>query len=445
MTGIDQVIWNFTKDQDLFCIWGIASLEEPLKEDLTKQALKILIKTIPILSSRPVTNWLCGKWQLIEKNNVDDLITRITTQTDEEASQHLNKIFLNPIDAKDVSMIRIFSIDGPMKHYFVIQVHHLVVDGEGLKRICVRFAQIYQELYRNKGWTPAGINDPCRSWWQIARNFTISHSWLILKSYIINMYTMIMSIIHNRKNYKISGDTATHEKADIDAPPYFESITIDQESMRKLKSFSKNKHVTVNDILMTSLSFAIMEWNKKCGDTRNWLKFGYTANLRRWWGEPNGTFGNFSVILIHEETTKNLQDTNTALVTIKSKVDKIKKRIGLDGFFIMMQLKFIPYIIIRKISSGLREKLFEFVRQSHAMTNIGIVFEEAGDFGHTKATGYSLLAPTLAGGCIIYTVTTYKNLTTIYLGSSEDYLTKKSANHFLRLWKQMILKIIGIG
>lgn len=77
------------------------------------------------------------------------------------------------------------------------------------------------------------------------------------------------------------------------------------------------------------------------------------------------------------------------------------------------------------------------------MTNIGIVFEEAGDFGHTKAIDYSLLAPTFPGGTIIYTITTYKNITTIYLGCSEDYLTKKSAKSFLMLWKYMILKVIS--
>ena len=50
---------------------------------------------------------------------------------------------------------------------------------------------------------------------------------------------------------------------------------------------------------MASLSLAIMKWNKDRGDDREWLKFGYTVNLRRWWGEPNGTFGNFSSVLIH--------------------------------------------------------------------------------------------------------------------------------------------------
>ena len=63
MTGMDQFLWNLTNDQDLFCIWAIARLEEPLKDDLIKKSLDYLIKTIPILNSKPIVNWLFGNWQ----------------------------------------------------------------------------------------------------------------------------------------------------------------------------------------------------------------------------------------------------------------------------------------------------------------------------------------------------------------------------------------------
>jgi len=441
MTAIDQFGWNVL-NEDWYCIWGIATLEEPLKDDLIKKALEYLIQTVPILNSKPVTNWLYGYWQFIEKENAEDLISRIRTETDEEAKEELKKVYLNPIKAKKLSMIRISSIDGPLKHYFVIQIHHLAMDGEGLKRICVRFAEIYQKLYINKEWKPTRILDPCRSWWQIARNFNIRHLWLIPKAYIINVYVMITSIGQNRINYTLIGDSKVDEKTEIQSPSYFESIIIEQEAMLKLKAFTKTRHVTINDILMASLSLATMKWNKDRGDDREWLKFGYTVNLRRWWGEPSGTFGNFSSVLVYEEINANLQDSSIALATIKSKLDKLKKWIGLDYFVIAMQVKLFPYFLVSRFFLWLKKKLFELIKDSHGMTNIGIVFEEAGDFGHTKAIGYSFLAPAFPGGFILYTITTYRNVTTIYLGCSEDYLKKESAKSFLLLWKQMMLKVI---
>lgn len=442
MTGMDQIVWNLTNDNDLFSIWGIASLEEPLKDDLIEKTLKHLIKIIPILNCKPVTNWLVGYWQFLEKENVDDLIERINTKTDSETEEQLKKIFLNPINAKECSMIRVISIDGPSKHYFVIQVHHLVVDGEGVKRICVKFAEIYQELYRDSHWTPPKRIDPCRSWWQIARNFKVRHYGLIVKAYVINIYRLIALFVQKKARYKIAGDTNAEIAQDIQ-PPYFEGIRIEKESMLLLKAFTKRQRVTVNDILMSSFSLATMKWNKDHGDDREWLGFVYTANLRRWWGEPGGTFANMSAILLYNENYENLHVPSIALARTKSKVDKVKEIIGLDIFLTLLQLKFIPYALLRKLSLGIKEKLYSFISHIHGMTNIGIVFEEAGEFGHTKAIDYSLLAPTFPGGCIIYTITTFKNVTTIYLGSSEDYMTRESANKFLILWKQMILKIIS--
>lgn len=440
MTAMDQFGWNVF-NEDWYCIWGIASLEEPLKDDLIKKALGYLIQIVPILNSKPVTNWLSGYWQFIEKENAEDLISRIKTETNEEAEEELKKVYLNPIKAKELSKIRIISIDAPSKHYFVIQIHHLAMDGEGLKRICVRFAEIYKELYRDKEWKPSEILDPCRSWWQIARNFNVRHLWLIPKASIINVYVMITSVLQNRMNYTLIGDSKVDEKAEIESPSYFESIIVEQEAMLKLKAFTKTRHATVNDIFMTSLSLATKKWNEDRGDDREWLRFGYTANMRRWWGEPNGTFGNFSVVLTYDEITANLQNPSMALAATKSKLDKLKKWIGLDWFIIAMIMKLVPYFIASRFFLWIKKKLFELLKNAHAMTNIGIVFVEAGDFGHTKAIGYSFLAPTFPGGCILYTVTTYKNVTTIYLGCSEDYLKKESAKSFLLLWKQTILRV----
>ena len=447
MTGMDQVIWNLTNDQDLFCIWGIASLEEPLRDDVIKKALQYLIQMIPILNSRPATNWFSGEWQFIAKENVDDLIVRFKTDTDETAEAQLKKVFVSPINASENSMIRLISIDGPSKHYFVIQVHHLVVDGEGLKRICVRFAENYQELAKDINWKPPGMLDPNRSWRQIAKYFGLKHFGLILKAYINIIHAMTASKIKNRVGYKIAGDaddSKSDDKSHAPSPLYFESIILEKELMLNLKAFTKQKDVTVNDVFMSSLSLATMTWNKERGDEREWLQFGYTANLRRWWGEPSGTFGNFSVILIHEEDIKNLQDPSMALANTKSKVDRVKKTIGLDGFVIMMQLKLLPYFIVRRFFLRLKNTSIDFVNKCHAMTNIGIMFKEAGEFGHTRANGYSILAPTLPGGCIVYTITTYHNVTTIYLGCSENYLKKNTAQNFLLLWRQMLQKVISI-
>lgn len=267
----------------------------------------------------------------------------------------------------------------------------------------------------------------------------------VLWACCVNLYLFIRAYLRNRVTYQILGDGEMEEESAENSPPYFESITIEKDVMVNLKAFSKAHHYTVNDILMASLSMATRAWNQGRGDRREWLKYGFTANLRRWWGEPEGTFANYSAILMHEETVENLEDMKTALAATKSKMDRVKRYIGLDMFFALLQMRFTPYAVVKTVALRMKPKLFQLLRQMHAMTNIGIVFEEAGDFGHARATGYSLLAPTFPGGCVVYTITTYKNVTTIYLGCSEDYLTRESAGQFLALWKKTLAEIGSPG
>ncbi|CAK8713825.1 Condensation domain-containing protein [Candidatus Electrothrix laxa] len=449
MSGTDQIVWNLVDDQDLFCIWAIATLTEPLQDILLEQSLKHLLQTIPILNARPVTTWFSGKWQLLAKEDVDELINRVQTASDTEADEQLQQVFTHPINAKDAAMIRLHSIDGSEKHYFVIQVHHLVVDGEGLKRICAQFAEIYRAVYRDSSWQPVHILDPCRSLGQILRQATPARLLTALPAYLTSLIRLVAKAApalgqRKKAGYRLINTAGSdNDPALASLSPFFVRTVLDQEIILKAKSFRQRRNVTLHDLLMTSFSLANMEWNTERGDKRNWLRFAYTANLRRWWGEPSGTFANFSVILTHEEVFHNLQSPSLALAATKAQLDQVKKHIGLDSFFVTVLLPALPYALIRQSSLYLKKKILAFARQNQAMTNIGIIPEQVGDFGHTQAAGYSLLAPTVAGGCLLFTISTYNNVMTLHLGCTEDALNKEDAQAFLRLWKEKFLQVIA--
>ena len=449
MSGTDQVVWNLVGDQDLFCIWAIASLAEPLQDVLLEKSLKYLLQTVPILNARPVTTWFSGKWQLLAKENVGELIRRVEATSDAETEEQLQQVFTHPINAKDAVMIRLHSIDGPEKHYFVIQVHHLVVDGEGLKRICAQFAAIYRAVYQDPSWQPIHVLDPCRSLGQILRQVTPSRLLTTLPAYLTSLIRLLAKVApalgqRKKAGYRLINTAGIdNDPALASLSPFFASIILEQEVMLKAKTFRQRRNVTVHDLLMTSFSLAIMEWNTERGGKRNWLRFFYTANLRRWWGEPSGTFGNFSVVLTHEEVFHNLQSPSLALAATKAQLDQAKKAIGLDSFFVTILLPALPYFLLRRLSLYLKEKILVFARHNQAMTNIGIIPEQAGDFGHTKAEGYSLLAPTIAGGCLLFTISTYKDVMTLHLGCTEDALSKEEGQAFLRLWKEKFLRVIA--
>ena len=446
MSTADQMFWNLVHDMDLFAIWGIASLTEPLEDALIEQSLQCLLRTVPILNARPVTTRFSGKWQFLAQENVADLITRVRTADAAETEEQLQEIFNTPVHAEDGAMIRLHSVDGPNQHYFVIQVHHIIMDGEGVKRVCGRFAEIYRALYRNPNLKPQEIldgTDPCRSIRQILRQASPARLSAAIPAYFHNLLKNAPALLRHKKRTGYRVLNTVERESDPPLRPYFSDIRFEEKLMLEAKSFSKRRTTTVHALLMASFSLAIMEWNRERGDERDWLRFLHTANLRRWWGEPDGTFCNFSVVLRYEESAEKLRSPSLALAAVRAQLDLEKKHIGLDAFFLSALLAVLPYFLVRRLTLFLKEKILRFAHHNQAMTNIGIIPEQVGDFGHTKAEGYSLLAPTVPGGCLLFTVSTYKNVMTISLGCTEDGLVKEDARNFLRLWKAKFRRVIA--
>ncbi len=356
MSGTDQVVWNMVDDQDLFCIWGIASLTEPLHDALIAKTLKYLIQTIPILNTRPVTTWFAGKWQFLEKEDIQDLIHQTQATTATQVKEQLQQTFTTPINAKNGAMIRVHTIDGPEQHYLVIQVHHLVMDGEGLKRVCAQFAEIYRVVYQDPSWTPAEQRDPCRSLSQIVRQanlINLSRLFWALPTFFSRFFVRIRPRERQKRtlehhNYRLINNAPPDQV--LSHTPSFASILLSKEVMHKAKAFTRQRTTTIHALLMASFALAAREWNRQREDQRNWLRFFYTANLRRWWGEPKGTFANFSVFLTFDEPLQNLQTPTQALKTAQTNLEQEKKIIGIDSFFIMLLLPALPYVLIRHAS-----------------------------------------------------------------------------------------------
>lgn len=439
MSTADKLLWNVISSEELFCIWGIATLKAPLLDDTMEKAVKHLLQQIPILNSRPEFNIFRGHWKQISYSEINTILTRKKYSTAVKADNALKNIYCNPINPAREPMIRFTSIDSPSTYYFVIQVHHMAVDGEGLKRICTEFAHIYKSIHSDPEWKPGKKPHPGRSWQQISGTFSIRHFIWIFEASAIIGFELLRSAVLKRNRYNIAGDSHSFDRTSSKpSHPYFEKIKIEKNEMLRFRLSAKKNQVTINDMLMTSLSLAIYQWNRKRipGEKRNWLKFGYTANLRRWWGEPEGTFGNFSSVLMFEQSIEKINDPKALLDTVKTRMDHTKKRISLDLFMILAILKLLPNRAVSRLSIVFKKALVNFLRYNHAITNMGILGNKTGDFGHTEAVDYSLLAPTGPGGCIIYSVSTYKNRITLSLGGNEDYLKKESAAAFLRLWRE---------
>ncbi|MCI5121492.1 MAG: hypothetical protein D3908_09945, partial [Candidatus Electrothrix sp. AUS4] len=231
MSSADQVLWNMVNDQDLFCIWALVTLTEPLQDVLIEKTLKYLLQIIPILNARPVTNWFSGKWQFLAQEKVSDLIERVRTNSVAETKAQLQKIYNTSIKATDGAMIRLHSIDGPESHHFVIQVHHLVMDGEGVKRVCGQFAEIYRGLFYDPNWEPDQEPYLCRSHAQLLAGASALRLVTAVPAYFLSLLAKVgpWQGRQKRGNYQL---LSTGEKnKESPSSLYFARIHLEEEVM----------------------------------------------------------------------------------------------------------------------------------------------------------------------------------------------------------------------
>ncbi len=436
---LDRAVYHWMHDQKDACLWGIIGLDAPLSDDLIEMTVRLLIKIVPIVSSKQERGLWTGRWVYVEPGDISRLITRKTASNKNETEALIKDVLNNPIDTHTPPVFRVTSIDSPDDYYLVLQVHHNVVDGEGAKILFEMFAEIYRSVEMDPLWQPTHFPDMNRSWLQLTKHL----KWYrMIMAPIVNFKETLKALIfvmrHKKSGNVISGDFPGTSESRFTEQPCFESLEIKNNELDLIKKKYTQQDAKINDFIMASLMTTVNSWNMSHGRKFSYVYSGYTANLRRWWGQPKGTFANMSVILMASARSEELTNVHQALKILKPKFDKAKKTFGIkeiwDHVTIMMQ----PELAGRLLSL----LITKLTRKIHALTNIGIIPESAGDFGRVKAISYSLLAPPLPSPNVIFTASGFKNNLTIHCNFSKIHMKPETAKKFMNMFKENFLELL---
>ena len=433
---IDRLIHHWMYKQPTSCLWGIIGLNEPLSDEIIENALKILINTVPILSAGLKTRLWHGHWEFVEPGNIKTLITRKTVSDREEANRLLKEIIRNPIAADNPPLIRITSIDLTDDHYLILQVHHYVMDGEGSKQLFALFAEIYRELEKDPRWQPTTCPVMNRSWFQMAKHL----KWHRLVMVPVIAFKELLAVISallklNTSAAVIIGDFSENNKSFVPENPLIETFLIDDHEIDLIKARLKKEGAKVNDIIMAALMTTVNTWNLACGETFSYVLSIYTINVRRWLGQPEGSFANMSAIYPVVANSDDLVDVHKAIKILKNKFDKSKKNFGLKELWDILSLKIQPELMT-KILSFL---IVRAVKKTQTLTNIGIIPESAGNFGRLKAKSYSLIAHPMPSPNLLFTASSYKNNLTVHCNFNETHMKPETAKNFMRQFRDNLL------
>ena len=438
---------------ELYCIWSVATLSEPLDDGNMLVALERLLRAVPVLSSRIVPRFFRGHWEYVEPSPEDlkGCILREQAFTEEELQNRLQKIIKISINSSKPPLIRFTSIDAPEKHLLVIQIHHVALDGDGTKRVLERFAAYYRECSETGKAEISKVdsgnhNDesgevekiplcPDRSIRQMAKFLPW---WFFVVAPFVAVWSALKSMwcdLRCKKNSLVIGDRPGVSANDLPEDPCFASIIIEKSLLNGLKDKSVVPPTTVNDALMAALMRTVYVWNADRGRILKRLKTGYTGNIRRWWGEPEGTFANMSMINTLTVPGAELSDPDRASKAVKGELNFAKRTMGMKDLCALGSMFVLPEWGAMKIASFLYGPLINLIKKVHAITNIGIIPDSVGDFGHSKAQSFSLLAPIHPGPSVLLTASTFKGEMTVYIGFDRIHLDFSSARAFLELLK----------
>ena len=433
---LDRVLYNAMHKKPECSIWVIMTIEAPLDDTVLKNALEQLIKAFPLISSRFEAGLWQSRWVYEDPGDLSRVINRQKVPDNTAADKLLKGVVRNHMDTDILPLVKILSVDSPENHYFIFQVHHIIIDGEGAKRLFSLFAEIYRSLEKNPGFTLSPLPDTNRSLLQMAKHVKW-YRWFFAPCSSFNEISLILKFVfkYKRQQWVISNGVSADEKNIGELVPSYDTFTINREELENIRKNTDQYKATINDICMAALMTTVCQWNISWGGEPSCINSIYTIDLRRWLGEPAGTLANMSGSRIISIDAHTLLDVHQALLKIKKEFDSKKKTFGLkelwDNATAMVQPKIMGKIICSQLE--------EFGGKSHAFSNVGIIPETASDFGSVKGTSCLMNAPVLPGAGIIFTVSGYKGSLTFCCNFNSSYINPEKIKKLLKLFKKNLL------
>lgn len=434
---IDRFIAEWMEGQNEYWLWEVAVLDRPLPDELIAKALAALLKLVPVLSTRPRFRFWRGHWESVDPGDLSRLVTRKTASAVQQVEELVNNAITDFSDS-DPPYFRITSIDGPEEHRLVLQVHHLIVDGDGAKSVFEAFAHCCRELSRDPEWAPTGPRDMDRSWWQMIRQL---RWWQFLMAPLVfhfNTLLIIVGLFRRGAIWRVSGDHTGPFPSGPPQQPGYATLIVPAQDVARLKTVMKQAGATINDAVMTAHMTAMALWNRSRNEAFRWVGSGYTGNLRRWWARPAGTFANMSCIKLLWAWEEQLTDSKTAFAALKPKLDREKRFFALDDLWLFLSECFLPEALLKLPAVMFSSLLHKVTRGIAPVTNIGLMPEDAGDFGAATASELSLIAPFFPGQGVLITLTGYKGTLTFQLGFDGEYMEAETAQAYLDLLREQL-------
>ncbi len=333
-------------------------------------ALRLSLDAEPILGCSFNNKKFPYFWERCKDLDEVNLCKIVKTDKPDSATQ---KFYAEPIDPYKGPMITALLVSWK-KDRLSVKVNHLVMDGPALREYIKLLGEIYSELLIDSEYKPQPNVKCNRSIDQVMQKFNVIQK---IKAFI-EFKKIKKEWVSPKKYWAYPGVSGKKR--------LYQNQKISPEVFKNMQKYSKENHVSINDILLTLLLRSMYELHTPEPDVP--LRVLTTINLRRHLLEnKTGALSNIAGYLYVNLGTKIGDSFEDTLKIVRNKIHSYKKKfLGIGDFLLLPKLfKILPVSILNKI---IVKFLYHDVQQNEycypvTFSNAGVVDVDV-DFGKAK-------------------------------------------------------------
>ena len=394
-----------------------------------EKSLRLCLDAEPVLGCRFVPRWFMPHWIRLPQQTLDAGTLLDESEGDENTRQdRLDRFLAEGLDRMTGPQLKALLLRGERGDRLAVKVNHQVVDAGGTKELGALIARIYRKLGEDADYRPP-VNLGSRSLRQIFGTFSL---FRLLRIFRRNIQENIDNTFPTRSlTFSTNTVPSTVRK--------FVFRRFSEDRVRALSEYVKQRHATLNDLLVAAMLRAyaeVLDWNGT-----DMLRIVNTVDLRRYL--PSGqtealcNLSCFFFVNLKRDLGKDLDET---MLRVKAQIDAVKDdNIGLP-FLLGGYLMSLPYpfglakIILRKMMAmGSKHQNFPL-----ATTNLGPIDPQTLCFGDVDILHAVIVVPAAHPPYFVVGVSGFGDTLTLSAGFHEPAMTVEKVNALYdRIEKQL--------
>ncbi len=381
----------------------VMDLERSISQEELVTALEGLVEAFPVMGCRYQPHWWRDRWIPWE----GDLASMCHVAHVDDVESSTLEWAARPFRYLEEPTVRVafFARSGGDGGRLVLTLHHMTVDGGGLKAA----GAVLVSLLCGEEPDPPPTDD--RALRNVIRSLRLADLPVLLHEMVLESVTPISLLKVGALDHGTPGGTGEPD-------PLWVPLRLDRERTARFVAACKSRGATINDGLVATL--ARMAASRGEGGS---VMVAYTVDLRRYlrWTRAQATnLAGVSMVVLSRASTRSAEAALEAVVRV---IGEQKRRLTGLAYALLpaFTVGWLPHGLMRRVGAMIIREILRRFNRSMALTNIGSLDAVVAPFGD-DVTYACIIGPFVHGNAVpIFTITGFRGTLTLQVVSTNAH------------------------